>query len=91
MDQAKGLRPSFWKREREGRGWSGRWGQLSSGDYGNEILGALCGGWGEGQPLGGEWPVWNLLPPPAPAAVREPRAPHSLPDITNCLVTFPTL
>lgn len=51
-------------------------GQMSSGEYGNEMRGAL---WGFGRrDSHGEvrGRVWNLLPPPTPVAIREsPRSP----------------
>lgn len=48
---------------------------------------------GKGKPSGGEQQLVSRTFYPCPPQLPEgsPHAPYSLPDITNCLVTFPIL
>lgn len=79
-------------REREVQGWSGSMGQMSSGEWAQEELGSTVLRLGKGKSSGDEQPfVWNILPLSTTAARADSHAPYSLPDITNCLVTFPIL
>lgn len=60
--------------QEEGKGGAGLerpMGQVSSGGYGNETLGALCGVGGKDSHREVSGPVWNFLPRPTPAAIRE--------------------
>ena len=55
--------------------------------------GALCSGWRKGshEVVSRRLPSRTFYPCPPQLPEGRPPAPYSLPDITNCLVTFPIL
>lgn len=76
------------------RGWSGPQGQATSGEWATDGAGpALSSGWRTGKASGGEQPLLSgtFYPHPPQLPEGSPHAPYSLPDITNCLVTFSIL